>query len=77
MPVITEKDGVAHYFDLVEGVSVVDDVDEATGIASKKVIDWRSQPKGGDLEATYLFADKKGEVINSAKWSACELLPVC
>ncbi len=64
LPVITEKDGVAHYFDLVEGVSVTDDVDEATGIASKKIIDWRSQPKGGDLKPRISLLDKKGEVIN-------------
>ena len=63
VPVITEKDGVAHYFDLVEGVSVVDDVDEATGIASKKIIDWRSQPKGGDLKPRISLLDKKGKVI--------------
>ncbi|MGH1456737.1 MAG: DNA-directed RNA polymerase subunit beta' [Alphaproteobacteria bacterium] len=66
MPVITEKDGVAHYFDLVEGVSVTDDVDEATGISSKKVIDWRSQPKGGDLKPRISLLDKKGKVIKLA-----------
>ncbi len=64
LPVITEKDGVAHYFDLVEGVSITDDVDEATGISSKKIIDWRSQPKGGDLKPRIALLDKKGEVIN-------------
>ena len=63
VPVITEKDGVAHYFDLVDGVSVTDDVDEATGIASKKVIDWRAQPKGGDLKPRISLLDKKGKVI--------------
>jgi len=63
VPVITEKDGVAHYFDLEEGVSIVDDVDEATGIASKKVIDWRSQPKGADLKPRISLLDEKGEVI--------------
>ena len=50
LPVITEKDGVAHFFDLIDGVSVTDNVDESTGISSKKVIDWHSQPKGGDLK---------------------------
>ncbi len=63
IPVITEKDGVAHYFDLKEGVSIVDDVDEATGIASKKVIDWRSQPGGADLKPRISLLDAKGEVI--------------
>ena len=66
MPIITEKDGEAHYFDLVEGVSIVDDVDEATGISSKKVIDWRSQPKGGDLKPRIALLDKKKNVINLA-----------
>ncbi|MEC7701327.1 MAG: DNA-directed RNA polymerase subunit beta' [Pseudomonadota bacterium] len=63
VPIITEKDGVATYFDLVEGVSVVDDTDEATGISSKKVIDWRSQPKGGDLKPRISLVGPKGEVI--------------
>ncbi len=63
IPIITEKDGVAHYFDLTEGVSVSDLVDEATGIASKVVIDWRSQPKGGDLKPRIALTNKKGKVI--------------
>ena len=50
MPIITEKDGVVKFIDLVEGVSVSDQTDEATGISDKVVIDWRSQPKGGDLK---------------------------
>ncbi|NCT41822.1 MAG: DNA-directed RNA polymerase subunit beta' [Alphaproteobacteria bacterium] len=66
MPVITEKDGVANYFDLVEGISIVDETDEATGISSKKVIDWRSQPKGGDLKPRISLLDAKGNVINLA-----------
>jgi DNA-directed RNA polymerase subunit beta' len=63
LPIITEKDGVAHYFDLVEGVSVTEQVDEATGISSKRVIDWRSQPKGGDLKPRISLLDKKGNII--------------
>ncbi|MCK5374136.1 MAG: DNA-directed RNA polymerase subunit beta', partial [Alphaproteobacteria bacterium] len=64
LPVITEKDGIAHYFDLVEGVSITDDVDEATGISSKKVIDWRSQPKGSDLKPRIAMFDTKGNAID-------------
>src|SRR5215468_9271461 len=47
-PIITEKDGFAHYLDLQEGVSMREAVDEATGISSKVVIDWKQQPRGGD-----------------------------
>ncbi|MES2729136.1 MAG: DNA-directed RNA polymerase subunit beta' [Pseudomonadota bacterium] len=64
IPIITEKDGVAHYFDLVEGVSISEKMDDATGISSKVVIDWRSQPKGGDLKPRIALLDKKGEVIS-------------
>jgi DNA-directed RNA polymerase subunit beta' len=63
IPIITEKDGIAHYFDLVEGVSISEKMDEATGISSKVVIDWRSQPKGGDLKPRISLLDKKGQVI--------------
>ena len=63
VPVITEKDGVAHYFDLVEGISVVDDMDEATGIATRKIIDWRSQKSGADLKPRISLMDAKGEII--------------
>src|SRR5690606_20392917 len=63
IPVITEKDGVAHYFDLIEGVSLTEALDEATGIAAKKIIDWRSQPKGSDLKPRISLTDSKGKVI--------------
>ncbi len=63
LPVITEKDGVAHFYDLIDGVSVTDNVDESTGISSKKVIDWHSQPKGGDLKPRISLMDTKGKVI--------------
>ena len=33
--ILTEKEGVAHYVDLVEGVSMREVTDEATGIASR------------------------------------------
>ena len=63
MPIITEKDGTVKFADLVEGVSIAERVDEATGIASRVVIDWRSQPKGGDLKPRISLTNKKGEVI--------------
>jgi DNA-directed RNA polymerase subunit beta' len=63
MPIITEKDGTVKFADLVEGVSIAERVDEATGIASRVVIDWRSQPKGGDLKPRIMLTNKKGEVV--------------
>src|SRR5205823_94803 len=40
IPTITEKDGIAHYVDLIEGVSMREESDEATGISYLVVTDW-------------------------------------
>ncbi len=63
LPVITEKEGIANYVDLLEGVSLTERTDEATGISYKVVTDWKSQPKGSDLRPRVTLRDKKGEVI--------------
>ncbi|MGH6990979.1 MAG: DNA-directed RNA polymerase subunit beta', partial [Stellaceae bacterium] len=66
LPVITEKDGFAHYQDLAEGVSVREVLDEATGISSKVVIDWKQQAKGGDLKPRILIKNAKGKTLTLA-----------
>ena len=63
LPIITEKEGIAHYVDLVEGVSMMEQMDEATGIASKVVIDWKQQPKGADLRPRVTLRDENGDVL--------------
>ena len=50
LPVIAEKSGIASYMDLVDGVSLAEIVDDATGITSKSVLDWRSQSKNTELK---------------------------
>jgi DNA-directed RNA polymerase subunit beta' len=63
IPIITERDGIANYVDLVEGVSMREVVDEATGISSKVVIDWKQQPKGGDLKPRVLLKGANGRTL--------------
>ncbi|HBT41796.1 MAG TPA: DNA-directed RNA polymerase subunit beta', partial [Rhodospirillaceae bacterium] len=63
LPILTEKEGTANYVDLVEGLSITERMDEATGIASKVVIDWKQQPRGNDLKPRITLRDDKGEVI--------------
>ena len=63
LPIITEKEGIANYMDLVEGTSMMEQVDEATGIASKVVTDWKQQPKGSDLKPRITLRDEAGEVL--------------
>ncbi len=66
MPIITEKNGIAHYRDMVDGVSLREQTDEATGISSKVIIDWRQQTRGADLKPRIALRDKKGEIITMA-----------
>jgi DNA-directed RNA polymerase subunit beta' len=66
IPIITEKEGIAHYVDLIEGLSVRETVDEATGIASKVVVDWKQQPRGSDLRPRITLRDEDGEVLSLA-----------
>jgi DNA-directed RNA polymerase subunit beta' len=63
IPIVTEKDGVAHYVDLIEGLSMREIVDEATGISSKVVIDWKQQPRGSELRPRITLRDEDGEVL--------------
>ncbi len=62
-PIIIEKDGMVLYGDLVEGLSIRDEMDEATGISSKVVTDWRQQPRGSNLKPRITLTDDKGKVI--------------
>ena len=45
LPVITEKSGTVKYQDLIEGVTMSENVDEATGITNKVVVEFRSGGK--------------------------------
>jgi len=63
VPIITEKDGNIFYGDLVEGMSIREEVDEATGISSKVVTDWRQQPKATSLKPRITLTDSNNKVI--------------
>jgi len=77
LPIITERSGVVHYADLIEGMSIREVMDEATGISSKKVIDFRQQARGTDLRPRILLTDDKGEPVQlSSGIDARYFLPV-
>ena len=64
IPIITEKEGTAHYVDLVDGISMREEVDDSTGIGSRVVIDWKQQSGGSNLRPRITLRDDDGEVIN-------------
>jgi len=65
LPIIAEKGGKAKFVDLISGLSVRDDTDDATGMTQKIVTDWRSVPKGGDLKPEILILGEDGEPVRN------------
>ena len=66
LPVIAETSGVANYMDLVEGTSLTETLDDATGIAAKSVTDWKSLSKNSELKPRITLRNDKGEIIKKA-----------
>ncbi|NHX27807.1 DNA-directed RNA polymerase subunit beta', partial [Escherichia coli] len=65
LPIIAEKAGVAKFVDLVSGISVRDDTDDATGMTQKIVTDWRTAPKGNELKPEIIIMGEDGEPVRS------------
>ncbi len=63
IPIITEKSGKIAYRDLIDEVSVRDLMDEATGITSKVIIDWKQASRGAEIRPRLVLLDDKNEVI--------------
>ncbi|MFV0243812.1 MAG: DNA-directed RNA polymerase subunit beta', partial [Qingshengfaniella sp.] len=57
LPIIAEVSGVAKFVDLVSGLSVRDETDDATGMTQKIVTDWRAAPKGNELKPEIIIMD--------------------
>ena len=57
---------LANFVDLIDGVSIAETTDDATGISTKTVIDWKTQSKNTDLKPRITLRDEKGNVIKKA-----------
>jgi len=62
-PIITEKAGTVQFADLVDGVSMREVTDEATGISNTVVVEWKQQSKGTDLHPRLTLVDEIGEPV--------------
>ncbi len=65
LPIIAEKSATAKFVDLVSGIAVRDETDEATGMTQKIVIDWRAAPKGNDLKPEIILVGENGEPVRN------------
>ncbi|MDO9222621.1 MAG: DNA-directed RNA polymerase subunit beta', partial [Caulobacter sp.] len=59
-PIITEVGGRIRAEDLVDGFSVREETDEATGIANRVIADWRTSTRGSDLRPGMAVIDADG-----------------
>ena len=65
LPIIAEKSGTAKHVDLVNGIAVREETDDATGMTQKIVVDWRAAPKGNELKPEIILLDPEGEPLRS------------
>ena len=65
LPILAEKSGTSKYVDLVSGIAVREDTDEATGMTQKIVSDWRAAPKGNELKPEIILVDADGEPVRN------------
>ncbi|MFZ0017612.1 MAG: DNA-directed RNA polymerase subunit beta', partial [Acetobacteraceae bacterium] len=63
LPIITERNGRVEYIDLIEGITLVERMDEVTGLTSKVVVDYKQGAKGVDLRPRLQLKDENGEVV--------------
>ena len=76
-PILTEVDGVIGFEDLVEGSSMSEQVDEATGIAKRIVTDWRSTPRTAGLKPAIVIKGTDGKIAKLPRGGEARyLLPV-
>ncbi len=66
IPIITEKEGIATYVDLTEGVSMRETMDETTGISNRVVVDWKQIAHAADLRPRITLRDEKNNVVTLA-----------
>ena len=66
LPIIAEATGKVKFTDLVSGIAVRDETDDATGMTQKIVIDWRAAPKGNELKPEILLVAEDGEPVRNA-----------
>ncbi|MBB3173289.1 DNA-directed RNA polymerase subunit beta' [Endobacter medicaginis] len=63
LPIITERAGKVEYLDLIDSITLVERMDEVTGLTSKVVVDYKQAAKGVDLRPRLQLKDDRGDVV--------------
>ncbi len=76
-PIMTEVDGTIGFEDLVEGGSLTETIDEATGIAKRMVIDWRLNQRSSTLKPAMVVKGADGKILKLQRGGEARyILPV-
>ncbi len=76
-PILAEVDGKVGFEDLIDGMSMTETTDEATGISKRVVIDWRGSARTADLKPAMTIAGADGKIAKLARGGdARYILPV-
>jgi len=60
-PIVSEVGGTVRLIDVVDGTTAREETDEATGISSRVIIDWRAAKASNELKPAVLLVDEAGE----------------
>lgn len=66
LPIITDKEGIVKYEDLVDGETMREVVDESTGLTSKVVMDWKQHSRVAERKPHIALTDENGEVLRAS-----------
>ena len=75
--ILSEVDGVVGFEDLVEGQSMAETADEATGITKRMVMDWRLNQRSASLKPAIVINEANGSIAKLPRGGEARyLLPV-
>ena len=60
-PIISEVAGTIRFEDVIDGLTSREETDEATGISSRVMVDWRTTAKNADLRPSIVVLNDQGE----------------
>jgi DNA-directed RNA polymerase subunit beta' len=66
-PILTEVAGTVDSEALVDGLSVIETTDEATGFTKRIVLDVRASPRAADLKPALVVKDANGKILKLAR----------
>ncbi|TBW32743.1 DNA-directed RNA polymerase subunit beta' [Siculibacillus lacustris] len=66
-PILTEVEGTVAYEDLIDGQTMQESTDDATGITKRVVIDWRASTRTSDLKPAIVIKTADGKLARLSR----------